>query len=250
MKKIFSVIILVCLVLPLSAKARQMRAIAVRTYPHDVSSFTQGLFFHNGVLYESVGQYGSSAIMKTDLKSGRQTQREDLHRRYFAEGSCSLNGVIYTLTWQEGTCFVYDPESLETISSFRYYGEGWGLTTDGKSLISSDGSATLIWRDTDTFKELSSKTVTLNGKALSLLNELEWIDGKIWANVYGSNNIVVIDPETAQVEQVIDCSALPSFPKREIENVLNGIAADPATGKIYVTGKLWPTLYEIRVQAK
>lgn len=216
---------------------------------HDVASYTQGMFFHNGQLYESAGQYGQSSFRKVDLKSGNVLSRIDFPKQYFIEGSCVFADRLYILTWQENTCFVYNINTLEKIGETRYQGEGWGLTTDGKSLIMSDGTSTIRFRDPDTFAEQRSITVTLNGKKVNYLNELEYIKGEIWANVYTSNLILRIDPKTGIVNSVVNCSGiLPRNLYRPDTDVLNGIAYNEKDGSIYVTGKNWPRLYKISLK--
>lgn len=215
---------------------------------HDISAYTQGLFFYNNTLYESTGQYGESSLRKVDLKTGHVLQRVNYDRRYFAEGSCALDGRLYVLTWMEHRCFVYDANTLRQIGEFYNPREGWGLTTDGKSLIMSDGSSKLFFLDPLTFVEKSSLEVTLDGKALNSINELEYIDGDIWANVYGSDYIVIIDAGTGKVKGRIDCrNLLPGSLRKRNTDVLNGIAYDPQTGYIYLTGKYWPKMYRVTI---
>lgn len=219
------------------------------TFRHDAGAYTQGLFFFNGTLYESTGQYGESSLRKVDLKSGAQKRSYQFDRSVFAEGSCILSGRLYVLSWQEHTCFVFNPETFEKIGSCRYNGEGWGLTTDGRSLIMSDGSDILRFRDPMTFQVRRQVSVTLNGKPLHYLNELEYIDGKVWANVYGTDAIVIIDPDSGKVTATVDCSGLlPASLRKPSTDVFNGIAYNPADGGIYVTGKYWPRLYRISIR--
>ena len=219
--------------------------------PHDVASYTQGLFFHDGALYESAGQYGESSFRKVDLKTGRVLQRMTFEGRYFAEGSCVLNGRLYVLTWQEKECFVYDIKTWNRLGTLRYLGEGWGLTTDGKSLIMSDGTSTITFRNPDSFAVERSVTVTLRGQNVRYLNELEYIKGEIWANVYGTDQIVRIDPATGAVRAVINLRGiLPQNLRKPRTDVLNGIAYDPRDGAVYVTGKYWPKMYRITLAEK
>ena len=224
-------------------RAVQYVAKVVKTYPHDITSYTQGLFFHDGVLYESTGLHGESTLRTVDLESGKAIRKFNFDRKYFAEGSVVLGDDLYILTWENKVVFVYDASSLEYKATYAYRREGWGLTTDGKMLIASDGSSKLYFMDS---KLVTRRTlnVTMNGRALRNLNELEYIDGKIWANVYMTDILVVIDPDTGYVEAAIDCSGLYPTEERIPEaDVLNGIAWQD--GKIYVTGKKWPALYEI-----
>lgn len=222
----------------------------VASYPHDRSAYTQGLFFSDGTLYESTGQCGASRVRKVDLVSGRSIAESALKRKYFGEGSVIFDGKLYLLTWQNRVAFAYDPETLQLLKTFAYPREGWGLTTDGRCLIASDGSDRLYFMD-KSLKVLRTLRVTLNGKRLSLLNELEWIDGRIWANVYTTDRIVIINPADGVVEGVVDCKGLlPDSLRDGDTDVLNGIAANPADGRIYLTGKCWPRLYEINLISK
>ena len=219
--------------------------------PHDAGSYTQGLFFNKGQLYESAGQYGESSFRKVDLKSGRVLQRLNFDKRFFVEGSCVLNDRLYILTWQEGTCFVYDINTLKQLGKALYTGEGWGLTTDGKSLIMSDGSSKITFRNPETFVVEKSIEVTLRGKKVMYLNELEYIKGEIWANVYTSDLILRIDPKTGNVTGVINCTGL--LPKNlysRSTDVLNGIAYDSKNGHIYLTGKFWPRMFRVSLIEK
>lgn len=237
-----------------SASAQEVRTYGYKVeerLPHDVTSYTQGLFFHDGVLYESAGQYGESSFRKVDLKTGRVERRMNFENRYFAEGSCVLGDRLYVLTWREQECFVYDIRSWDKLGSFRYQGEGWGLTTDGKSLIMSDGSSTLTFRNPATFAAERTVTVTLRGQKVLYLNELEYIKGEIWANVYGTDQIVRIDPGTGVVRGVINLrNLLPVQLRTRATDVLNGIAFDPKSGAVYVTGKYWPKMYRITLVEK
>lgn len=218
----------------------------VNTFPHDKRAFTQGLVFHNGYLYEGTGLYGESSLRKVDLRTGRVLRLHRLAPEFFGEGIAILNDKIYQLTWREGVCFVYDLESFRQITQFRYYGEGWGLTTDGKYLIMSDGSDTITFRDPETFVEVRKIQVRAQGKPVELLNELEYIEGEIWANIWYSEMIARIDPQTGMVKAWVDLEGLP-VPNRASEDVLNGIAYDPQSKRIFVTGKRWGKLFEIEL---
>ncbi|MDR3236358.1 MAG: glutaminyl-peptide cyclotransferase [Prevotellaceae bacterium] len=223
----------------------------VRSYPHSINAYTQGLFFYNGALYESSGQYGYSNFKKSNLSNGKILQILNIPRQYFAEGACVLNNKIYVLTWQEHKCFVYDVHTFREIGTFQYPTEGWGLTTDGKQLIMSDGSEHLYIRDPNTFAEIRRITVTNNNRPLRYLNELEYINGEIWANVYTSNYIVRINPDNGKVTGVIDlANLLPRNLRTSKTDVLNGIAYDEAHKRIVVTGKNWSKMYEITLQEK
>lgn len=232
------------------AKVRQYRAEVVREYPHDIHSYTQGLFFDSGIMYESTGQYGQSTFRKVDMTTGKAVRKLDFSRKYFVEGSVMLDGSLYILTWTNRVAFVYDAVTLEYRSTWSYPRDGWGLTTDGKELIASDGSADLYFMTKD-FALQRKVTVRLNGRPVRLLNELEYIGGKIWANVYTTDLIMVIDPLSGNVEAVVDCSGLlPDSLRTADTDVLNGIAYNPEDGRIYLTGKNWPRLYEVRLVEK
>lgn len=230
-----------------NAKVRQYKAQVVAEYPHDRTSYTQGLFFYDGQMYESTGLNGKSTFRKVDIRTGKALFRLNFDRRYFLEGSVEKDGNIYMLTWQNNVAFVYDAKTLKYKKSYSYPREGWGLTTDGKSLIASDGSANLYFLDDD-FRTTRKLTVRLNGRPVNDLNELEYIDGKIWANVYLTDLIVIVNPADGNVEATVDCSGLlPSRLRYDDTDVLNGIAYNPQNGKIYLTGKNWCRLYEIKL---
>ncbi len=230
-----------------NAKVRQYKAQVVAEYPHDRTSYTQGLFFYDGQMYESTGLNGKSTFRKVDIRTGKALYRLNFDRRYFLEGSVEKDGNIYMLTWQNNVAFVYDAKTLKYKKSYSYPREGWGLATDGKSLIASDGSANLYFLDDD-FRTARKLTVRLNGRPVNDLNELEYIDGKIWANVYLTDLIVIVNPADGNVEATVDCSGLlPSRLRYDDTDVLNGIAYNPQNGKIYLTGKNWCRLYEIKL---
>ncbi len=218
----------------------------VNTFPHDRNAFTQGLEFHNGYLYESTGLKGQSSLRKVELRTGRVLQIHRLSPEYFAEGITLFGDRIYQLTWQNGVCFVYNANSFRQMTQFRYDGEGWGLTNDGKYLIMSDGSETITFRDPETFAEVRKITVRAQGKPVKNLNELEYIDGEIWANIWYSDMIARIDPQTGIVKAWVDMEGLP-VPNRGSEEVLNGIAYDRQNKRIFVTGKNWSKLFEIEL---
>lgn len=216
-------------------------------YPHDSGAYTQGLFWHGGSLYESAGQYGESRLLKVDLKSGRATRRHDLRPGVFAEGAALLDGKIYQLSWREWTVFVYDADTFESVGTFRINREGWGITTDGEKLYYSDGSDKIYVVNPADFAEERTISVRLGRNVLRYINELEWIEGEIWANVYTTDKIVAIDPATGHVTKIIDLAGL--LPAEDFDpdstDVLNGIAYDPEGGRIFVTGKYWNKLFEI-----
>ena len=249
----FLLVLMVC-ALPLvscAQKVKDYKLHVVETLPHDTRAYTQGLFFHNGELYESCGQYGSSSFRKVELKTGKDLRRLNFDAKYFVEGSCVLNGLLYILTWQEHKCFVYDIASWKFLGELYNPREGWGLTTDGKQLILSDGSTKIYFLDPQTFRVRSFKEVTLGGKPVPFINELEWINGEIWANVYTQDYILIIDPATGNVEGRVDCRGLlPSSLRKPTTDVLNGIAQNPGTGDIYVTGKYWPKMYKVKLVEK
>lgn len=219
-------------------------------YPHDRDSYTQGLFFHNGGFYESTGQYGKSTFRKLDLQTGEALRKLTFDRKYFCEGSVILGDKLYVLTWTNKIAFVYDASTLKYEQSYSYPREGWGLTSDGQSLIASDGSARIYFLDAQ-LRQQRSIDVRLNGRPLRYLNELEYIEGKIWANIYTTDTIAIIDPLSGVVEALVDCSGLlPKELYRDDTDVLNGIAYDKESGKIYITGKNWPKLYEIKLKKK
>ena len=222
----------------------------VQEYPHDATSYTQGLFFdEEGKMCESAGLYGSSSYRKNiGIESGKCEKKIDFEDKYFIEGSCVLNGELFLLTWREHLAFVYDANSLEFKRAYKFPRQGWGLTTDGKQLIASDGSHLIHFLDTG-FKRQRSIEVTLDGKKVRGLNELEWIDGKIWANVYLTDEILIINPGNGNVEGIIDCTGLlPRGLHDKNTDVLNGIACDGE--RIFLTGKCWPRLYEVKLVEK
>lgn len=220
-------------------------------YPHDPSAFTQGLYWHDGYLWESTGLEGESQMRKVRLETGEVVQSTALDGQYFGEGAAYLDGKIYQVTWENGTAFVYDPATLRRTGQFSYPGQGWGLTTDGEWLYMSDGSSRITLVDPADFSRKRSLSVRIGRAGKRDLNELEWIDGKIWANVYLTDQIVIIDPATGYVEGVVDLvGLLPPQDRTETTDVLNGIAHDPETGRIFVTGKNWPKLFEIEIVEK
>ena len=227
----------------------QYKIKVVKEYDHDRGAYTQGLFFEDGKLYESTGQYGESSFRQVDLATGKVLRQLNFGRKYFAEGSVMLDGSLFMLTWTNKEAFVYDAKTLKYEKTFRYPREGWGLTTDGKQLIASDGSSVLYFLDKE-FNVQKTLTVRHKGRPIRFLNELEWVDGKIWANVYLTESIVIIDPSDGEVVGVVDCSGLLPLPlRRQDTDVLNGIAVS-ADGKIYLTGKNWPKLYEVKLVKK
>lgn len=231
-------------------KVREYKLEVVAEYPHDTDSYTQGLFFYEGQMYESTGVHGKSTFRKVELETGKALEKLNFDRKYFLEGSVVLGDNLYILTWETKTAFIYDAKTLEYKSTWKYPREGWGITTDGKQLIASDGSANLFFMN-DQFALDRKQLVTIEGRPVRWLNELEYIDGKVWANVYTSDEIVIINPKNGHVEGVIDCRGLlPKSLYGPETDVLNGIAYNPETKKIYLTGKNWPKLYEVRLIEK
>lgn len=219
----------------------------VNTYPHDPQAFTQGLEYHNGYLYESTGLEGQSTLRKVELRTGRVLQRHRLLPEIFAEGITLFGDRIYQLTWRNGICFVYHRDTFRADIEFRYSGEGWGLTNDGTHLIMSDGSDTLVFRDPATFAEVRRLQVRADGMPVRDLNELEYIEGEIWANVWQTDLIARISPKTGEVVAWVDLSGLLPEADRKNADVLNGIAYDKQNKRIFVTGKLWNKLFEIEL---
>jgi glutamine cyclotransferase len=217
------------------------------SFPHDTSSYTQGLVYQDGIFYESDGEYGSSTIRKVDPKTGKVLKSVDLPDDYFAEGLSVVGQRVVLLTWQENMGFVLDKSSLEMISDFPYQNsrEGWGLCYDGKKLYKSDGSNMIYFLNRETYLEEGFIEVYDQNGAVEQLNELEFIDGKIFANIYQSRRVVVIDPKSGAVTAEIDLSGLSV--NNANADVLNGIAHDPATGRIWVTGKKWNKLFQIKL---
>ncbi len=244
--KIYFALAVILLCSSCKAGVKDYKLAVAASYPHDTGAYTQGLFFHGDTLYESTGQYGESSFRKVDLATGRVLRRINFAAKYFGEGSCMLDGKLYILTWTNKVAFVYDAQTLEYESTWSYPREGWGLTTDGTFLYASDGSNKIYVLSPD-FKLQRTIFVKLEGRNLRYLNELEWIDGKIWANVYTTDLIVVINPESGEVEARIDCGGLlPEKLRTRDTDVLNGIAVN-SKGQIFLTGKNWPEIYEVKL---
>ncbi len=222
----------------------------VNKFPHDPAAFTQGLVWHEGRLYEGTGLRGASSVRRVRLETGAVEQKIDLAPNIFGEGIAVWNDSIVQITWQNQVGFVYDLETFAQRRSFTYQGEGWGLTHDGTRLIMSNGSSVLVFRDPETFAETRRVTVTFRGAPLQRLNELEYIEGQIWANIWPTNQIARIEPNTGRVMGVLDLTGIltPQDQGNAAVDVLNGIAYDEKSDRIFVTGKLWPRLYEIRVR--
>jgi glutaminyl-peptide cyclotransferase len=236
---------------PASGTVPHLRVEVVHTYPHDTSSFTEGLVMtDDGRLFESSGQYGSSDVRQVDLRSGRVLRRTPLDARYFGEGLAeSSAGQLVQLTWKEGTAFVWNADDLSAAGRFSYSGEGWGLTRDGDELLQSDGSDQLTRRNPTTFAPLGHVRVTEDGAPIDQLNELEAVGSVVYANVWRTTDIVEIDPTTGHVLASIDASSLVPKGLDDPEAVLNGIAHEPGASpdRLLVTGKKWPVLYDVRL---
>lgn len=224
----------------------------VNRYPHDSRAFTQGLVFENaGTLLESTGMNGQSSLRRVELRTGRVLQKIDLPPRYFGEGLTLLNGKLYQLTWKDHKGFIYDAATLEQTGEFPYAGEGWGLTTDGTSLILSDGTNRLRFLDPATFAVTRTLDATHQGKPVDHLNELEFIDGEIYANLWGADLIARLDPATGRATGVIDCTGIfPAAQRSTPEQVLNGIAWHPETKRLLITGKWWPEVFEVHLKPR
>ena len=223
----------------------------VAEHPHSTEHFTQGLEFNNGFLYEGTGEHGKSAIYKKDSKSGQVLQSRSLSEKYFGEGITILNDKLYQLTYKSQLGFSYNLSDFAVIDSFRFNSkEGWGMTNDGENLIMSNGTASLIWLNPSDYAEIRQVQVADNKRIWNYLNELEYSNGKIWANVWTTNQIIRIDAETGKVTGILDLEGILSIMHRsqaERIDVLNGIAIHPTTGNLFVTGKLWPKIFEIKV---
>lgn len=223
----------------------------VKAYPHDPEAYCQGLLFDGGQLYESTGRNGTSSVRRVELETGKVLQRTVLPVALFGEGLAKVGDRLIQLTWTSGVARVYDAATLVAQDQFEYEGEGWGLTYDGQHLIQSDGSEVLVFRDPKTFAEVRRVRVTDSGKPVTQLNELEMVEGEIWANVWKYDVILRIDPKTGNVVGVVDMTGI--FDRRTVPDpdaVLNGIAYDPGSRRLFVTGKLWPKLFEIKVVPK
>lgn len=226
-------------------QAPRYTARIVKTFPHDPGAFTQGLEFRNGALYESTGMVGTSGIRKVALETGKILQQLRVGAPFFGEGITIINGQLIQLTWQHQTGFVYKFPELQFVRQFTYPGEGWGLTNDGKKIYMSDGTAQIRVWDPATLRETGRITVMDGTRQVAALNELEWVRGEIWANVWMTDEIVRIAPATGKVLGWVDLSALPR--NRGVADVLNGIAYDAATRRLVVTGKYWDKMYQIEL---
>lgn len=225
-----------------------LRSLAVevhRTLPHDTSAYTQGLLWWDGKLYESTGQYGTSDLRRLDPATGAVEQRVDIEAAYFGEGLARVDDELIMLTWKAQRAFVFGLERFDRRQTFRYRGDGWGLCNDGRRLVMSNGSNRLTFRDLRTFEPIGEVAVTLRGLPLLQLNELECVGDVVYANVYQTDFLVRIDPSSGRVTHQIDASGLLTPAEARRADVLNGIAFDPGTERFYITGKLWPTMFEV-----
>ncbi len=229
-----------------AASVERLRPQVLASYPHDPEAFTQGLLWHEGRLLESTGLNGRSSLRRVDLKSGATEQQVPVPTQFFAEGLALVDETLYQLTWQSHAGFRYRLSDLGQEGGFTYEGEGWGLCYDGERLVRSDGTADLIFHRPEDFAEQGRVTVTLDGAPQDQLNELECVDGAVYANVWQTDRILRIDPASGRVSAEIDASGLLSDDERSRADVLNGIAYNPEDNVFYITGKLWPKLFEVR----
>jgi glutamine cyclotransferase len=230
------------------AAVPEYSVVIVRTYPHDPQAFTEGLIYKDGFLYESTGRNGQSSIRKVMLNTGKVVQHHDLDRQYFGEGIVDWNDRLIGLTWKSETGFVFDLGTLNQLSDFHYPGEGWALTQDGSRLIMSDGTSDVRFLDPDSLSETGRIHVTCDGQAIRNVNELEWVKGEIYANVWLTNLIIRINPQTGKVVGIVDVTDLAKRSGGDkSEKVPNGIAYDKAADRLFMTGKLWPALYQVRL---
>jgi glutaminyl-peptide cyclotransferase len=218
----------------------------VKSYPHDTSAFTEGLVYSNGSLYESTGEYGESSLRRVDLESGMVLQEYNLSSDDFGEGLTAVDGSLIQLTWANDVGFVYDKNTFAIQRNFTYSDQGWGLTYDGTSLIMSDGSPTLTYLNPQTFKATRQVTVKDGNQSIVNINELEYINGDVYANIWMTNKIAIINPQTGQIKGWINLTGI--YQPTGYDSVLNGIAYDQQNGRLFVTGKNWPNLYEITVK--
>ena len=241
--------VLLAALVPLAFTKDAMRRVKVeKTFMHDPDAFCQGLVVDKGQMWEGTGQYGKSTLRKVDLETGRVLENVPLPESYFGEGITLLNGKIYQLTWKEQVCLVYDAKTLQQTATLKYDGQGWGLANDGKYLYLSDGSYSIRVLNPDTFQVVKRLAVKQGRSKVDQLNELEFVKDELWANIWYQDQIARISPATGEVLGWVDASKLWPLAKRPTkEHVLNGIAYDAATDKIYMTGKNWPSLFEVSV---
>jgi glutamine cyclotransferase len=232
-----------------SIEPKMLTYTVLNTYPHDISSFTEGLEFYNGNLYESTGKNGNSYVRKTDYKTGKSLQQVNIDSKYFGEGITFINGKLFQLTWQDSTGFIYDANTLKLEKTFNYDKkiEGWGMTNDKKHIYQSDGTEKIWKMNPENQKLIDFVNVYTNTSKIKSVNELEWINGKIYANIWQKDAIIIVNPLTGAVEALVDLSGLRKLAKVTSEDTLNGIAYNPMTKTIFVTGKNWDKMFEIKV---
>jgi len=237
---------------PLLKTKAPIATVEVKTvYPHDTHAFTQGLFFYQGYFYESTGLNGKSSLTRKEVETGKSLQEVNISREYFGEGIVLLKGKIYQLTWRNETVLIYDARSFREVRRMKYQGEGWGLTTDGKHLLMSNGSSAITFHDPESFRVVREIRVHDGNMSVDHLNELEFIKGEIWANIYMEDMIARISPRNGRVTGWIDLSALRSYlPRNAQVDVLNGIAYDEQKDRIFITGKYWPKVFEIQLSGQ
>ena len=225
----------------------RLRVEVIKRYPHQKDAFTQGLLWHDGRIYESTGGKGESSLREVELATGEVVRRLDSDPKVFAEGLALVGDLLYQITWRDGRAFVLRRADFEPVREHTYGGEGWGLCHDGELLVMSDGSDQLVFRDPDSFAIRHAVRVTLEGAPVTRLNELECVDGAVWANIWREERIVRIDPRDGRVTAVVDASGLLTAAERRGTDVLNGIAWMPETGHFLLTGKRWPWLFEVEL---
>ena len=223
----------------------RLRVRVLESFPHDPGAFTQGLLWHEGLLYESTGHYGRSEVRRVDPRTGQVLASRHLSDAFFGEGLERVGDRLIQLTWKASVAFVYDLASLEPIGELSYDGEGWGLAYDGRRLIRSDGSSRLFFHDPETFEVLGNVEVALAGRPAKWLNELEFADGAVYANVWQEDRIYRIDPSSGAVTAIVDASGILAPSERPYGAVLNGIAWDPASRSFWITGKNWPKMFRV-----
>jgi glutamine cyclotransferase len=248
----YAVAVVICALTSAQAQRSQPAPVfgyeVVKVYPHDREAFTQGLLFRDGVLYESTGLNGRSSLRRVDLETGKVLQQVSVDSRYFAEGLTDWGSRLVQLTWNTNVGFVYDLKSFKQLQTFAYPGEGWGLAHDGRRLVMSDGTSTLRFLDPQTFAVTGQVQVTDGSTPVRELNELEFIDGQVYANVWHTDRIAIIAPDSGRVTGWINLAGLMARGSVSGDAVLNGIAYDAQRRRLFVTGKLWPSLFEIRIR--
>lgn len=226
-------------------RVERLRVKVLAAHPHDPTAFTQGLLWEDGVLYESTGLYGRSSLRRVDPMTGEVLEQRPVEKSFFAEGLAKVENRLLQLTWKAGVVLVYDAERLIQIDELGYNGQGWGLAWDGERLIMSDGSSRLTFRDPEDFHWMSTLEVHLEGEPVKLLNELEFAQGRVWANIWGEDRIVRIDPTTGAVDGVVDAAGLLQPAEKPMVDVLNGIAYDPDSETFWLTGKFWSKTFQV-----